>query len=294
MNSRRGGPIVTFLACAPLYAATITCTVTDQNGTIVSTSCAGREGTYGYHAEVHAAGSPQYWSVYLDAAFYVNNSNNSPYKTSISLFDYESFSVSMVVTGGSGSAYLWYSGDSYYGSHYDSSWGVKYGDAGGLGAFASAPCYLDWPKDWQNPFNCYVPFTYGVPLTLSGFARVNGHLSGNLENDSWYFHSRGTLMGIVSEPGGQLQAASDDVQIQVLPEPNMAPLFALAALSAFLLRWKQPNPMSWRLAARRLRTGYCAGTNTNDTGEPTSNLCPVDRRRPVLPSMAKTTKLLES
>jgi hypothetical protein len=83
----------------------------------------------------------------------------------------------------------------------------------------SAPCDLDWPKGWDNQINCYIPFTYGVPLTLSGSARVNGHLSGNMEWDDWFFSARANLMGIVSEPG-RPQVAADDVQIYVFPEPQ--------------------------------------------------------------------------
>lgn len=227
--------IILILALVSLCpAGIITCTVTDQSGAVVSNSCDGRQGTYGYHDEVHAYGSFQFWSVYVDAGFHVSNDYYSPLKTSISLYDYASFTVPMVVTGGSGSAYLWYSGSSYYGYH-DASFGVTWGNAGGLGGTVSAPCYLDWPKDWDNQINCYIPFTYGVPLTLSGSARVNGHLSGNLEWDNWFFSTRANLMGIVSEPG-RLQVAAEDVQIQVLPEPATLPVVSVVAAVIILLR----------------------------------------------------------
>ncbi len=227
---------IAILACTSICpAATITCTVTDQTGKVVSQSCDGRQGTYGYRSVLSAGGTPQSWSVYLDAGFYINNDYYSPLKTSISLSDYASFSLPIVVTGGSGSAYLWYSGLSYFGSHYDASTGVKWGNAGGIGANASAPCYRDWPRDWDNDLNCYVPFTYGVPFTLSGFASVNGHLSGNMEWDSWFFWARATLMGIASEPG-KLQVAADEVQIQVLPEPPAWPALLSAAAILCLTR----------------------------------------------------------
>lgn len=216
-------------------ATTITCTVTDQNGQVVSNSCDGRQGTYNAHADLGAGGSPQYWSVYLDAGFYVSNLS-SPYKTSVSISDQASFSIPVVVTGGTGTGYLWYSAMSYVASHYDSSWGVKFGTAGSIGATASAPCYPNGPVDNQNYYNCYVPFTYDVPFVLSGYAKVNGSLSGNMENDSAFYWMTGKLMGVVNN-SMNLQATSDQVQIQVLPEPAMfAPLVLVGIVFAWRLR----------------------------------------------------------
>lgn len=227
--------MMTVLACAPLCTATtITCTVTDQSGHVVSNSCDARAGTYNAHADLSAGGGPQFWSVYLDAGFSVINDYSAPYKTSVSISGEQSFSIPIVVTGGTGAGALWYSAMSYVGSHYYSSWGVKYGTAGSLGGSASAPCYASGPLDDQNYYNCYVPFTYDVPFMLSGFAKVNGSLSGNMENDSWFFWMTGTLMGIVDSPG-KLQATSDEVQIQVLPEPGMLTPLALIGV-AFVWR----------------------------------------------------------
>jgi len=211
--------IIVLLGFASIsWAATITCTITDQSGAVISNSCGDM---FTYNLDVAASGSPQSWIVYASGQASLNVGR--PYQGSISVSDYKTFSVPMVVLGGTGSGYLWYHATGYLASHATGGFPPQY-----IFASGSAPCYAVNGLDTESSRECYIPFTYGVPLTLSGDASVDGTLFGGTAFDSGFFMERGMLMGIVTDIGSH-QLIPQDVIIEVLPEPTMLPPLGMAA-----------------------------------------------------------------
>lgn len=213
-------------------APIVTCNLLDQSGSVVSNTCT--PGIFGYQTDISAGATPAGWGVYARAGGYV--AANPPYTASISFSGHASFSLPIVVLGETGSAYLWYRATEFRSEHFgNASFNVISGYAGYVSANGSAPCSLGARPGEQLSSDCYIPFTYGVPLTLSGSAGIDGYLTGGYANDYAEYHAAAMLMGIVSEQGSHNLTAQDAVIVE-MPEPAMLPALLLLAPIGFLAR----------------------------------------------------------
>ncbi len=207
----------------------VTCTISDTSGDVAGSICGG-----GGLGEIDIGGTPQSWGVHALGGGHVIAS--PPYTASLTLSGYASFSIPIVVLGGSGSAYLWYHTTEFRSEHFgNASLNVTFGNAGGVSANVSAPCLAGPRPGEQLSWDCYIPFTFGAPLTLTESGTIDGHLTGDGANDYAEYDVNGTLMGIVSQPGSHNLTAQDAIIVQ-MPEPAMLPALMILAPIGFLAR----------------------------------------------------------